>query len=122
MDTNIQHLHDETKILPLTQHLKLHASQLRQKAQLPDHPLHELTQNQNNPRHKQQTIFDNDNNYTTNLDTPPDTTTKETIKLNMKTIHSQITNHYLENRNHNKIIDDIPPPINDSEQRLPKNI
>src|SRR6478609_5210346 len=46
-DTNIQHLHTETEILPLRNHVKLHASQLRQKAQLSTHPLHPLTkQNQ----------------------------------------------------------------------------
>ena len=32
-DTNIQHLHDETNILPIQKHLRLHASQVRQKAQ-----------------------------------------------------------------------------------------
>ena len=30
-DTNIQHLHDETLILPIHEHLQLHASQYRQK-------------------------------------------------------------------------------------------
>ena len=39
-DTNIQHLHNETNILPLSTHLKLHSSQLRQKSQHPTHPLH----------------------------------------------------------------------------------
>ena len=40
-DTNIQHLHDETNILPIQKHLQLHASsQVRQKAQYPSHPLH----------------------------------------------------------------------------------
>jgi len=42
-DTNIQHLPTETKILPINDHLKLHASQLRQKAQLQSHPLNSLT-------------------------------------------------------------------------------
>ena len=36
-DTNIQHLHDETNILPIQKHLQLHASQVRQKAQYPSH-------------------------------------------------------------------------------------
>ena len=31
-DTNIQHLHDETLILPIHEHLQLHASQYKQKA------------------------------------------------------------------------------------------
>src|SRR3989441_6816734 len=51
-DTNTQHLHQETKILPLSNHLKLHASQLRQKSQLPTHPLHDLTQKVSCPRRK----------------------------------------------------------------------
>ena len=42
-DTNINHIHDETKILPIEKHLRLHSSQLRQKASIPDHPLHRLT-------------------------------------------------------------------------------
>ena len=39
-DTNIQHLHDETNILPIQKHLQLHASQIRQKAQYPYHQYH----------------------------------------------------------------------------------
>ena len=42
-DTNINHIHDETKILPIEKRLRLHSSQLRQKASHLDHPLHRLT-------------------------------------------------------------------------------
>ena len=42
-DTNIQHLHDETLILPIHEHLQLHASQYKQETQHPSHPLHEHT-------------------------------------------------------------------------------
>ena len=41
-DTNIQHLYGETNILPIQKHLQLHASQVRQKAQYPSHPLYLL--------------------------------------------------------------------------------
>ena len=34
-DTNIQHLHDKTLILPIYEHLQLHASQYKQKTQHP---------------------------------------------------------------------------------------
>ena len=51
-DTNIQHLHNETNILPLNAHLKLHSSQLRQKSQHPTHPLHKFTVFTENERHK----------------------------------------------------------------------
>ena len=36
-DTNI-HLHDETLILPIDEHLQLHASQFKHKTQHPSHP------------------------------------------------------------------------------------
>ena len=53
-DTNTQHLHDETNVLPIHQHLQLHASQIRQKAQHPTHPLHKLTIHPHTPRLKKQ--------------------------------------------------------------------
>ena len=34
-----EHLHYETNFLPIQKHLQLHASQVRQKAQYPSHPL-----------------------------------------------------------------------------------
>ena len=60
-------------------HMKLHGSQLKQQAQDPEHTLHLLTAQKPPARLKKQTIFLN-YNYTTNIDTPPDTTTQETIK------------------------------------------
>ena len=36
-DTNTQHLHDETLILPIHDHLQLHVSQYKQKTQHPSH-------------------------------------------------------------------------------------
>ena len=43
-DTTISHLHNETQMLPIKQHFRLHASLLRQKSVLPHHPIHSLTQ------------------------------------------------------------------------------
>ena len=51
-DTNTQHLHDETNVLPIHQHLQLHASKIRQKAQHPTHPLYKLTLHPHTPRQK----------------------------------------------------------------------
>ena len=50
-DTNTQHIHDETKILPLQEHLKLNASQIRQKAHHSSHPL-QLSTHKQTPRYK----------------------------------------------------------------------
>ena len=54
LDTNTQNLHSETKILPLQNHLKLHASQLTQKASHPTHSLHPLTTQEAHSRYKKQ--------------------------------------------------------------------
>ena len=58
-DTHIQHLHDETFILPIHTHLLLHTSQYKQKTQHPPHPLHIHTAYFNTSVHKNTTIFNN---------------------------------------------------------------
>ena len=73
LDTNTNHLHTETKILPIDIHMKLHGSQLKQQALDPEHTLHLLTTQELPARLKKQTIFHNNNCNTTNIDTPPDT-------------------------------------------------
>ena len=95
LDTNTHHLHTETKILPIDTHMKLHGSQLKQQAQDSEHTLHQLTTREPPARLKKQTIFHN-NNYTTNIDTPPDTTTQETIRANAAQIHTQIVSNHLQ--------------------------
>ena len=41
-DTNIQRLHDKTSVLPMSTHLKLHATHLKQKTQTQIYSLHYL--------------------------------------------------------------------------------
>ena len=118
-DTNTQHLHDETNVLPIHQHLQLHASQIRQKAQHPTHPLHKLTIHPHTPRLKKQTTFNNIN-YTTNIDTHPDTVTQQQISANSTQIHTSIVQTHLMQRNHNKLIHQHAPKISPSELSLPR--
>jgi hypothetical protein len=118
-DTNIQHLHDETQVLPLDIHLKLQASQLKQKAQLATHPLHKYTTQQQAARNMKQTIFHN-NNYTTNINNASTDITEQDIQRNIKSIHTTVVANYLANRKHNKIINEPAPKINETEQTLPR--
>ena len=118
-DTNINHIHDETKILPIEKHLRLHSSQLRQKASHPDHPLHRLTTQPQPPRLKKKTIFNN-YQYTLNIDPDPTHAIDEnTIKRNMKTIHTTIVQDHLSNRPINKLLNRPPPDIDKKEETLP---
>jgi hypothetical protein len=120
-DTNVTHLHDETKILPLDKHLRLHGSQQRQQAQHPDHPLHDLTTRPPPDRYKKQSIFQNNNNYTYNRDIEPDHANNETIKQNMKDIHTDITENYLTTRPNNKVLNRQSLEINKTEETLTRN-
>ena len=119
-DTNIEHLHNETQILPIHEHIKLHGSQLRQQAQDPTHTLHTLTKPNTTHRYKKQTIFDNNNNYTINLDLTPEDATPDRIQTNIKTIHTTKVNQHLANTKDNKILQQKAPIIHDSEKQLPR--
>ena len=110
--TNIQHLHDETNVLPIHQHLQLHVSQIRQKTQHPTHPLHKLTIHPHTPRLKKQTTF-----YT-NIDTHPDTVTQQQISANSTQIPTSIVQTHLLQHNHNKLIHQHAPKITPSELSL----
>ena len=114
-DTNIQHLHDETEILPIHQHCKLHTSILRHKAQHQHHPLHSLTLLPPTPRLMKQTPFHN-TNYTTNI--PSNSTDSQ--KHNLNTIHTDIVQTYLNSRQPNKLTNIRPLPPDKTELTLPR--
>ena len=120
-DINTQHLHKETKTLTLSNHLKLHASQLRQKSQLPTHPLHDLNRQTNCPRQKKETIFENWNGKTININnnsaTPP---TPDSTSENLKKIHTIAVEECIRSYKPNPILSQPAPDINQSEQSLPR--
>ena len=93
---HIQHLHDETLILPIHEPLQLHASQYKQITQHPSHLLHKHTTYFNTSRLKS-TIFNN-GHYTTNIPTDPHTDTTTHIKTNMRHIHTSIVSRHLSTR------------------------
>ena len=102
----------------LNAHLKLHSSQLRQKSQHPRHPLHKFTVLTENERHKKQTIFDNNNNYTVNINTKPDLICEDLIQSNLKLIHSHIVSNHLSQRPPNKVLQDQTPSVSPAELLL----
>ena len=119
-DTNIQHLHDETNILPIQKHLQLHASQIRQKAQYPSHPLYKYTTHNNSQRLMKPTTVNN-SRYTTNIPTDPCTVTTADIKANMRDIHTTIVSQHLAARDNNKILRTHPPQVSSTEENLPRH-
>ena len=117
-DTNIQHLRDETLILPIHEHLQLHASQYKQKHNI-HHSPYTNTQHTSTLQGKKTTIFNN-GRYTTNIPTDPPTVTTTNIKTNMRHIHISIVSRHLAPRGNNKILRTPPPHISNSKEILPR--
>ena len=112
-DTITEHLHIETKTLPLSNHLKLHASQLRQKFQLPTHPLHNFLPQPAGLRKIKKTIFDNWSGTTITIKNDNNNTpTTERITQNLKAIHTIAVDECLQSYKPNPILAQPAPNIN----------
>jgi hypothetical protein len=116
-DTNLQHLHCETQTLPIRDHLKLHASLLRDKSHDVHHPLFPCLISSPPKRVMKETIFHN-NAFTLNLPTDPTNLNKQTISANSKIIHTTIVQGYLSTLQPNKLLNKSPPDIHPSESSL----
>ena len=82
-------------------HVELHASQVRQKAQYPSHPLHSYTHNTSQRLNKSTAFYYS--RYTTIIPTDPRTVTTADIKTNMRDIHTSIFSQHVAARGNNKI-------------------
>ena len=118
-DTNNQHLHTETKILPLHHHINLHSSILRAKASHTSHPLYRQYSTSNHERHMKNTLFNNNiiipfQTCSNKLDAP-------STYIN-KTIHTQAVTNYINKLSPIPIINTTAPNIHKSELTLPIQI
>ena len=117
-DTNIQHMHDETLILPIHEDLQLHASQYNRKHNIHHTPYTNIQQTSTLQGSKS-TIFNN-GRYTTHIPTYPHTVTTTDIKTNLRHIHTSIVSRHPATRGNNKILRTPPPHISSSEEILPR--
>ena len=67
---------------------------------------------------KKQTIFDNNNNYTVNINTKSDHICEDLIQSNLKLIHSHIVSNHLSQRPPNKVLQDQTPSVSPAELLL----
>ena len=94
-DTNIQHLHDETLILPIYEYLSSTRHNTNRKHNIhPSHPLHSKAKN---------TLYFINGRYTTSI----------------RHIHTFIVSRYLATIGNNKILRTPPPHISSSQEILP---
>ena len=115
-DTNKHHLHDETLILPIHEHLQLHASQYKQNTKNPSHPLHKHTTYFNTPRLKN-TIF---NNGCNTINIPIDPHDNRHKNKHAPYTYIYIVSRHLATRGNNKILRTPPPHISISQEMLPR--
>ena len=120
-NTNLQLSRSEREILPIKNHLKRNASRPRQQSQHPEHTFRGLTVQTTNHRHNKKTIYDNNNNYSTNLDTNAMNTTEQSIKQNMRLIHSSLVTKYKNTITPSEVLNLHPPSISKTETTLPRN-
>ena len=88
-DTNTQHLHDKTKVIPMDIHFKLHITQLKQLTQTQAYHLLDLNAYLNPTINMKTTIFYN-NEHTNIIISKPDITPEE-CRENLKHIHTTFT-------------------------------
>ena len=67
---------------------------------------------------KKQTIFDNNNNYTVNINTKSDLICEDLIQSNLKLIHSHIVSNHLSQRPPNKVLLEQTPSVSPAELLL----
>ena len=114
--TPSDHLHHETKVLTMKEHLDMRGTQFYAAASATtQHPCHHMAMQHNAPRnlktytspHKHyQEIFNN---------IPPPPNPRTTMN---KHIHTHLTSRAIQNLDQNKILQDTPPEIHSSERSL----
>ena len=116
-NTNQNHLHTETLVIPLKHHFNLHASNLKQKSALENHPLNYLLTQPPPIRTMKNSLFQSNKNL---INPPIGTLPLGEIIHNIQLNHTTIVKNYTENLPPNKILGQQPPPINLAEEFLPR--
>ena len=139
--TAIQHLHDETKFLPIRRHIRLKAVQHQLVHHLEGHPGNRLLDQPEQPRNIKETLFSRYERYVTSLletsdseeeeeeeeeeddnDIGPSThITEEGYRGLLKKMHTNEVKDVLDNRDKNKVLDEPAPKLSKDELRLPRN-
>src|ERR1700730_15461625 len=115
-DTNINHIHQETKVLPLKDHCNLHTSNLKQKAASSNHPLNKLMDQPKPARNMKESLFSQIKISSIHQN--------QTTLMTLKSIKILKENHSLAVTNHkctipeNKILEMKGPEIHHSEETL----
>ena len=115
-----EHLHRETKVLPLQDHARLLTKQFVAACHLPGHPGAKHLGRPPEPRLMKSSLLRHENQVTNLFDGAE--VTKSAYKSALKELHTQAVSDSLNNLPPNKVINDNPPDIHHSEDKLPRSI
>ena len=117
--TPIGHLHAETKLLPVSDHLSLLSSQFLARALQPFHPSHSLVTTPPGPRNMKHTLqsrfFPRVSPYTVNGVIPP-----EQYRETIAAIHSEAVHRSIAELPNNAVLGEGAPPVAVEETSLPR--
>ena len=112
--TPITHLHAETKILPLNEHLNMRGTQFFAAAADPRHPCNHLHRAPPTDRNIHRTPAVHYSNLYSQIPPTPQR------RLEKSWIHEQYVSEYLSRPSDNSVLGEPPPLVADSESALPR--
>ena len=112
-----EHLHRETKILPLKDHCQMVASQFNLNCHLPGHPGNRLNTKPLPPRKLKPTI----RNFSNKINQHLPILDKKDLKKKIKKIHTSSVQDTIAKYPANKVLNTTPPDINKEELQLPRS-
>ena len=118
-DTNNNHYHQETKVLPVETHIKMLTSQYRENMRDPSHPLHNTLTDPKPDRKMKNTAQDTDYSLVVHS-CDSETDVEKDRKRNRSTIHTEIVKEHLENIGINALLERTAPNVHGSELELPR--
>ena len=117
----IDHLHTETQVLPVHDHLSLLCSQFLTRALQPNHVSHPLVVAPPGPRDKKKTLQKKFLSvvapYTVGGIIPPDE-----YKSTLISLHTEAVTRAIASRSPNKVLHTPPPAVADEEKLLPRRL
>ena len=117
--TDIGHLHSETSVLPVRDHLSLLSSQFLARCLIPSHPSHSIVTAPSGPRNMKQTLqsrfLPTVAPYLTNGTLPP-----TTFKATLKSLHTSAVSSTISSRPPNRVLQAPAPPVSEEELDLPR--
>ena len=117
--TDVHHLHDETKVLPVSNHLSLICSQFLARALQPTHATHQAVTTPPGPRSMKKTlqsrVYSRVESYTVNGIVP-----RATYRSTIGSIHTDAVAQVLASYRDNRVLGTRPPEIAPEEASLPR--